>query len=116
MNIKPLKTDADWRAALARIDELWDAAPGTPAGDELDVLSTLVEAYETARCPMLPPDPIEAIKFRMEQMQLAPADVAPFFGGRNRISEVLNRKRRLTVSMMRRLHKGLGIPADVLLQ
>jgi len=116
MNIKPLKTDADWRAALTRIDELWNAAPDTPAGDELDVLAMLVEAYEAARCEMLPPDPIDAIKFRIEQMELAPADVAPFFGGRNRVSEVLNRKRRLTVSMMRRLHKELGIPAEVLLQ
>jgi HTH-type transcriptional regulator/antitoxin HigA len=116
MNIKPLKTDADWRAALSRIDELWDAAPGTAAGDELEVLATLVEAYETARCPMLPPDPVDAIKFRMEQMQLAPADLAAFLGGRNRVSEILNRKRRLTVGMMRRLHHELGIPAEALLQ
>jgi HTH-type transcriptional regulator/antitoxin HigA len=116
MNIKPLKTDVDWQAALARIEELWDAEPGTAAGDELDVLATLAEAYEAARCPMLPPDPVEAIKFRMDQMHMEPADLAPFLGGRNRVSEVLNHKRRLTIRMMRRLHNDLGIPAEALLQ
>ena len=89
MNTKPLKTGADWQAALARINALWDAAPGTAAGDELDVLATLVEAYEAARCPMPPPHPIEATKFRVEQMRMPPADLAAFLGGLNRVTESL---------------------------
>ncbi len=115
MNIRPIRTEKDYDAALARIEQIWEAEPGTPESDELDVLSLLVEAYEAEHHPIPPPDPIEAIKFRMEQMGLSRKDLEPFIGHRGRVTEVLNRKRGLSIDMIRRLNQGLGIPADVLI-
>jgi len=116
MDIKPIRTKADHRAALKEIDGLMSATPGTPEGDRLDVLVTLVEAWEKKRYPMPLPDPIEAIKFRMEQSGLAAKDLVPMIGQLNRVYEVLNRKRPLTLQMIRRLHRDLGIPAESLIQ
>ena len=115
MTIKPIKTERDYRKALKEIENLWDAKPNTSMGDRLDVLVTLVEAYEQKHYKIDPPDPIEAIKFRMEQLDLKPSDLAKILGGRSRVSEVLNRKRKLTVEMMRSLRKHLAIPAESLL-
>lgn len=115
MNIKPIKTEKDYQSALEEVDKLWDAKPNTPRGDKLDVLVTLVEAYERQNYPIDPPDPIEAIKFRMEQMGLTQSDLAEAMGGKNRVSEVLNRKRYLTMKMARELHKRFNIPAESLL-
>jgi HTH-type transcriptional regulator/antitoxin HigA len=115
MTIKPIKTERDYRKALKEIDNLWDAKPNTSMGDRLDVLVTLVEAYEQKHYKFDPPDPIEAIKFRMEQLDLKPSDLAKILGGRSRVSEVLNKKRKLTVEMMRSLRKHLAIPAESLL-
>jgi HTH-type transcriptional regulator / antitoxin HigA len=115
MVIRPIKTKRDYAAALRRIEELMNAAPNTPKGDELDVLATLVEAYEKKHYPILPPDPIEAIKFRMEQLGLSRADLALYLGGRNRVTEVLNGQRGLSIKMIRELHKKLHIPAESLL-
>ena len=115
MNIKPIKTKKDYEAALERIDNLWQAKKNSPEGDELDILATLVEAYEAKNFKILPPDPIEAIKFRMEQLNLTNSDLAPILGGRNRVSEILRRKRNLTVKMIRSLHKELDIPAESLI-
>lgn len=116
MQIKPIKTVDDNRAALARIEQLWDAMPNTPEGDELEVLATLVEAFEEANYPIAPPDPIEAIKFRMEQQGLEDKDLVPFLGQRSRVTEILNRQRRLSISMIRKLHDGLRIPLDSLVK
>jgi HTH-type transcriptional regulator/antitoxin HigA len=116
MDVKPIRTEQDYNDALARIEEIWDAEPGTPESDELDVLSILVEAYEEEHHPIDPPDPIEAIKFRMEQMGLTRKDLEPFIGHRGRVAEVLNRKRGLSIEMIRNLSEGLGIPADVLIE
>lgn len=115
MEIKPIRTEQEYRTALARLGEIWDAEPGTPESDELDVLSVLVEAYEDEHYPMDPPDPIEAIKFRMEQMGLSRKDLEPYIGSRSRVSEVLTRKRRLSLDMIRNLNEKLGIPAEVLI-
>ncbi len=115
MNIKPIKTQADYRGALARIESLWDAEPNTKQGDELSILAILVENYEAEKFRILPPDPIEAIKFRMEQSGLKKTDLAQYLGGRNRSTEILNRKRGLSVRMMRALHNKLKIPAASLL-
>ena len=115
MTIKPIKTERDYRKALKEIENLWDAKPNTSMGDRLDVLVTLVEAYEQKHYKLDPPDPIEAIKFRMEQLDLKPSDLAKILGGRSRVSEVLNKKRKLTVEMMRSLRKHLAIPAESLL-
>jgi len=115
MEIKPIRTEPEYRAALVRLGEIWDAEPGTPESDELDVLSVLVEAYEDEHYPMDPPDPIEAIKFRMEQMGLSRKDLEPYIGSRSRVSEVLTRKRRLSLDMIRNLNEKLGIPAEVLI-
>lgn len=115
MTIKPIKTERDYHKALKEVEKLWDAKPNTPEGDRLDVLVTLVEAYEQKHYKINPPDPVEAIKFRMEQLGLKPSDLAKILGGRSRVSEVLNKKRKLTVEMMRSLHKHLAIPADSLL-
>jgi len=114
MYIKPIRTEQDYDAALARIEEIWNAEAGTPESDELDVLAVLVEAYEEEHHPIDPPDPIEAIKFRMEQMGLTRKDLEPFIGHRGRVAEVLNRKRVLSIEMIRNLSQGLGIPTDVL--
>ena len=115
MTIKPIKTGRDYRTALKEIERLWDARPNTPKGDRLEVLVTLVEAYEQRHYKVEPPDPVEAIKFRMEQLGLKSSDLAKILGGRSRVSEVLNRKRKLTVEMMRSLRKRLDIPAESLL-
>jgi len=116
MDIKPIKTDEDHRAALAEVEKLWDAEPGSEAADRLDVLATLIEAYEDKLLPVLPPDPVEAILFRMDQLGLSRQDLEPYIGTRARVSEILNRTRNLTLAMIRRLHDGLGISADVLIQ
>ena len=118
MNIKPIRTAKDHKAALAEISKLMKTDPdiGTPKGDRLDVLVTLVQAYETQHFPMALPDPVEAIKFRMEQQGLKPKDLEPMIGKSNRVYEVLNRKRSLTIGMIRKLHSGLGIPAQSLIQ
>ena len=115
MKIKPIKNQKDYKSALKRIELLWDAKPNTPHGDELEILATLVEAYEDKKFPIIPPDPIEAIKFRMEQLGLKRADLAVYLGGRNRVTEVLQGKRNLTVKMLVVLHKELHIPAESLL-
>ena len=116
MNIKPIKTKADYRAALAEIVRLFGAAPGTPEGERLDVLTTLVEAYEAQHEPIPVPDPIEAILYTMESRGLSRRDLEPYLGSRARVSEVLNRRRPLSIEMIRRLHTGLGIPAEVLIR
>ena len=116
MEIKPIKTKADYRAALKKIETLMTARANTPEGDRLDLLVTLVEAYEKKHYPLDLPDPVEAIKFRMEQMTLAPKDLVPMIGQINRVYEVLNRKRPLTLAMIRRLHRKLGIPAESLIK
>jgi HTH-type transcriptional regulator / antitoxin HigA len=115
MVIKPIKNQRDYRRALEEIDKLMGAKPNTPQGDRLDVLVTLVAAWEEKHYPIEPPDPIEAIRFAMEQRGLTRRDLEPFIGSRARVAEVLNRKRSLTLPMIRRLHTGLGIPAEVLL-
>lgn len=116
MNIKPIKTKTDYRAALKEIDSLMSAKPNTPQGERLDVLVTLVEAYERKHYPLDLPDPVEAIKFRMEQMDLTPKDLVPMIGRLNRVYEVLNHKRPLTLKMIWRLHNQLGIPAESLIK
>lgn len=117
MNIqKIIKTEEDYNLALNRIEKLMDAKPGTSEFDELELLSTLVELYEDKRYPISRPDPVSAIKFRMEQLELSPKDLIPLIGSRSKVSEILNRKRSLTLSMMRALNKGLGISPDILLQ
>src|SRR6267378_2073493 len=110
--LKPIRTKADYKAALAELERLWGARSGTPKGDRLDVLATLIDAYEAEHFPMDPPDPIEAIVFRMEQQGLTRKDLEPLIGTRTRVAEVLNRKRSLSISMIRRLHEHLGIPAE----
>ena len=115
-SVKPIRTKKDHEAALADVERLWGAKLGTPAGDRLDVLATLIEAYEAAHYPMDPPDPIEAIKFRMEQQGLTRKDLQPLIGTRTRVAEVLNRKRSLSIGMIRRLHQALGISAEVLIR
>ena len=114
--LKPIRTEADYEAALAEVGRLWGAPSGTPKGDRLDVLATLIAAYEAKHSPMDPPDPIEAIRFRMEQQGLTRKDLEPLIGNRNRIAEVLNRKRGLSIGMIRQLHDKLGISAEVLIR
>src|ERR1700730_3045483 len=116
MKIKPIRTKADHRAALKEIEALMPARPGTPEGERLDVLVTLVEAWERKRFPMDLPDAVEAIKFRMEQSVLAAKDLVPMIGQINRVYEILARKRPLTLEMIRRLHRDLGIPAESLIK
>ncbi len=117
MEIRPIHTEADCKAALREISALMETDPdyGTPDGDRLDVLAILVQAYEAKHYPISAPDPIEAIKFRLEQGGLSIKDLEPMIGRSNRVYEVLGRKRPLTLGMIRRLHKGLGIPAEVLI-
>lgn len=114
MNIKPIRNDLDHQNALARINALFDAEPDTLEGDELEVLVSLVNAYEDAHIHIDAPDPIEAIKFRMEQQGMTDADLVPYLGQRSRVSEVLNRKRKLSLSMIRKLNYGLRIPLESL--
>lgn len=116
MNIRPIKTEQDYEATLKRIDELMNAEPDTPEGDELDVLATLIVVYEEKHYAITPPDPVDAILFRMEQMNLTRKDLEPFIGERGRVSEVLNRKRSLSLEMICRLHEGLGIPLESLVK
>ena len=116
MDIKPIKTDADYRAALKEIETLMMAEPDTPEGEKLDVLVTLVEAYEQKHYPLDLPDPVEAIKFEMEQKGLTVKDLEPMIGKSNRVYEVLNHKRSLTLKMIWRLHEQLGIPAESLIK
>ncbi len=113
---KVIKTEKDYERALARINDLMDADPGTPEGDELELLVTLVELYEKAKHPIDLPDPVEAIKFRMEQLGLKQKDLIPHIGSRSKVSEVLSRQRPLSIAMIRRLNAGLGIPAEILLR
>ncbi len=115
MEIKPIKTEKDLKAALKRIDALIDAKPGTKEHQELDILSTLVEAYENEHYAITPPDPINAILFRMEQMHLKKTDLAQYMGSRAKVTEVLKRRRNLTIKMMKKLHRELHVPADSLL-
>jgi HTH-type transcriptional regulator/antitoxin HigA len=116
MKLKPIKTKAAYKETLKEISGLLNAPPGSSEADMLEVLSILVEAYEDEHHPIDPPDPIEAIKFRVEQQGLTRRDLEPYLGSRARVSEVLNRKRPLSVEMIRRLHNGLGIPAEVLIR
>ena len=116
MEIRPIKTKADHRAALKEIETLMVAEPGSPEGERLDVLVTLVEAYENRHYRFDLPDPVEAIKFRMEQKGMTPKDLVPMIGRINRVYEVLNRKRPLTLAMIQRLHDDLGIPAESLIK
>jgi HTH-type transcriptional regulator / antitoxin HigA len=115
-NVKPIRTAKDYEAALKDVERLWGAKSGTPEGDRLDVLATLIDAYEAAQFPMDPPGPIEAIRFRMEQQGLTRKDLEPLIGTRTRVAEVLNRKRNLSIAMIRRLHAQLGISAEVLIR
>ena len=116
MNIRPVKIDKDYDSALARIEDLWGAEPGSYEGDELEVLLTLVTAYESVNHPVPPPSPIEAIRFVMDQKGLKQADLIPYIGSRPRVSEILSGKRNLTLKMIRSLHSKLGIPAEILIQ
>ena len=115
-DLKPIRSKADYKAALAEAERLWGAKSGTPMGDRLDVLATLIDAYEARHYPMDPPDPIAAIQFRMEQQGLTRKDLEPLIGTRARVAEVMNRKRSLSIDMIRRLHERLGISAEVLIR
>jgi HTH-type transcriptional regulator/antitoxin HigA len=115
MEIKPIKNERDYRKTLLEIDRLMDAKPNTAEGDRLDVLVTLVERWEEKHWPIDLPDPVEAILFAMEHRGLSRRDLEPFIGSRARVAEVLNHKRSLTLPMIRRLHHGLGIPAEILI-
>lgn len=115
MNIRPIKSEEDYQKAITRIAELWGAAKDTARGDELDLLITLVEAFEMKHYAIAPPDPIDAIKFRMEQMGMNNADMVKYLGSQSRVSEILNGKRKLTLNMIKSLYKELKIPAEVLL-
>src|SRR2546430_15094478 len=114
--VRPIRTKRDYEVALKKVERLWGAESGTAEGDRLDVLATLIDAYEAEHHPMDPPDPIEAIKFRMEQQGLTRKDLEPLIGPRTRVAEVLDRKRELSIDMIRRLHDRLGISAEVLIQ
>lgn len=116
MKIHPIKNEADYKAVLDEINNLMDAEPDTPKGDRLDVLTTLAEAYEAKQHSIGEPDPVEAILHRMDALGLSRKDLEPLIGTRSRVSEILSRKRPLTISMIRRVHQSLNIPADVLIQ
>lgn len=115
-DLKPIRSEADYDEALAQVENLWGAKVGTPEGDRLDILATLIDAYEAKTYPMDPPDPVEAIRFRMEQQGLTRKDLEPMIGPRNRVADVLNRKRSLSIDMIRQLHSRLGISAEVLIR
>jgi HTH-type transcriptional regulator/antitoxin HigA len=114
--IRPIRTEADYQAALAEIERLFEAVPDTPEGDRLDVLTTLVEVYEKQHYHIPAPDPVEAILYYMESRGLSRRDLEPYIGSRAWVAEVLNRKRPLSLGMIRRLHAGLGLPADTLIR
>jgi HTH-type transcriptional regulator / antitoxin HigA len=116
MRLKPIRTEADYDAALEEIDRLMNATPGTPEGDQLDILATLIEAYEARHHPIEAPDPIAVLEYVMEQRGVTRADLVPLLGSRSRVSEILNRKRRLTMEMAWRLHRELGIPAEAVIK
>jgi HTH-type transcriptional regulator / antitoxin HigA len=116
MDVKPIRSEADYQAALKEVERLWGTEPGTQDGDLFEVLFTLVEAYEEQHYPILPPDPIEAIKYYMDSRGLDRRDLERYIGPSGRVSEVLSRKRPLTLAMIRKLNAGLGIPAEVLIQ
>ena len=116
MDIRPIKTEAEYQAALQEIERLFDSLPNTSEGDRLEVLTTLIEAYEEKHCGIPSPDPIESILYYIESRGLSRSDLEPYIGSRARVSEILNRKRPLTIYMIRKLHAGLGIPADILIQ
>lgn len=115
-DLKPIRSETDYEEALAKVENLWGAKAGTPEGDRLDILATLIDAYEAKAYPMDPPDPVEAIRFRMEQQGLTRKDLEPMIGPRNRVADVLNRKRSLSIDMIRQLHSRLGISAEVLIR
>jgi HTH-type transcriptional regulator/antitoxin HigA len=116
MDIRPIHTEADYEATLREIEQLFAALPNTPEGDRLDVLTTLVEAYEAQHYAIPIPDPIEAVEYFMASRNLSRRDLEPYIGSRARVSEILNRRRPLTLEMIRKLHQGLNIPADILIQ
>lgn len=116
MDIRLIKTETDYQTALSRLDLIFDAAEGTAESDEADVLVLLIDDYENRHYPIEAPDPIEAIKIRMEEMQLKQKDIAPVLGGKNRVSEILNRKRKLTVEMIRKLSEKLNLSASLLIR
>ena len=114
--LRPIRTKPAYQRALAEVERLWGAKTGTREGDRLEILATLIDVYESEHYPIDPPDPIEAILFRMDQQGLTRKDLEPMIGSRTRVAEVLNRKRPLSIAMIRRLHQGLGIPADILIR
>jgi len=116
MNFKPVKTKKDYKQAMLQLENIFDAKKGTPEGDELEILSLLIEKYEDENFPIGFPDPVEAIKFRMEQMGKTQTDLAQIVGQKSRASEILNRKRKLSLDMIRQLHQQWNIPTDVLVQ
>ena len=116
MNISPIRNNEDYQKALERLEELFDAKKGTSEGDELEILAILIDNYESENFPIEMPDPISAIQFRMEQMGLKQKDLAEIIGFKSRVSEIMNRKRKLTLSMVRKLNQHLHIPTDVLIQ
>ncbi len=116
MNIRPIKTKKDYSQALARLEEIFESKKGTTEGDELEILALLIEQYENVHYPIDLPDPIEAIKFRMEQLGYTQADLARIIGHKGRASEILNKRRKLSLEMIRQLHDKLNIPTDVLVQ
>lgn len=116
MNIKPIKTEADHASALQAVEKSMNAKKDTPEGDKLDVLVTLIEAYEEKHHPILPPEPVEAIIHQMESQGLSRKDLIPLIGSRARVSEILNKKRTLSINMIRKLQKGLGISAEILIK
>ena len=115
MDLRPIRNEKDYQNALNRLEAIFDAKKGTNEGDELEILSILIENYENQNFPIEMPDPIEAIKFRMEQMGLSRKDLESLIGSRSKVSEILNRKRKLSLPMIRRLHAQLGIPAEILI-
>ena len=116
MRIKPIKTNNDYEKALEKLENIFDAKMGTKEGDKLEILTILIEKYEKENFPIDMPDPIEAIKFRMEQLGMKPKDLAEIVGFKSRVSEILNRKRKLTIDMIRNLNQKLNIPSEVLIQ
>lgn len=116
MKILPIRNENDYQKALGRLEDIFDAQKGTEEGDELEILSILIDRYENENFPIGMPDPIEAIKFRMEQMGMTQKDLAEVVGFKSRVSEILNKKRKLTLSMIRKLNTNLNIPTDVLVQ
>jgi len=115
MEIRPIKTEQDYYLALNKIEKLWGSKKDTTEGDELDLLVTLVESYEMKHFPIAVPDPVDAIKFRMEQMGMTSSDMVEYFGSQSRVSEILNRKRNLSLNMIKTLYNKLNIPANILL-